>query len=589
MNLFRHFQDQIKALLAVIPALEEADLDRFMVELPRDPQHGDLACNVAMVYAKAAKMSPRMLAEQLIPGIAALEGVAMVSIAGPGFINMRLSRHFWQQGLIMMLNQSPQDLGVCDWGQGQKINVEYVSANPTGPLHLGHLRGLVIGDVMANLLTKSGWDVFREFYVNDAGNQVDILARSCYLRYREAFGEAVQIPEGFYPGLYLKEVGEALKARDGDKWLKADEAHWFPVVRRFAIEVLRKDIKAVLSRMGVHQHYSSEAALVEKGRVEEAMSYLDKIGLVYRGVLEPPKGQTSDDWEAREQLLFRSTHFGDDTDRPLQKSDGSWTYFANDVAYHFDKFQRGFTQMVDVLGEDHKGYVKRIQASVLGMTQNRGVLNVITCGIVKLSQDGEPVKMSKRAGSFITLDEIIDALNPEHSSEFGPAVLRFMMLTRKNDAPIELDMNVLKQQSKDNPVFYVNYAYARIRSTLDKVEEIMGKDFVARLEGHVFTLQDLAPLGSDAEVVLMRHIMLWPSTVESAARAFEPHRIAFYLSEFAATFHALWSAGKGDEQMRFLLNADQHTSLARIALLKVSAKILISGFEVLGIQALEEM
>ncbi len=577
MNHFRHFRDQILEQLSHIEALEGSAFERVVVELPRDPKHGDLACNAAMVLAKAAGLKPRDLAETIKSHVETIPGIASVEIAGPGFLNLRLGSDFWL-GQIQRILEQGTEFGSSDLAEGEKLNVEYVSANPTGPLHLAHARGAVIGDVMARLSEKVGFDVTREYYINDAGGQVDTLARSAYLRYREAFGEAVTIPEGLYPGDYLVAVGQGLKARDGDTWLAAEEADWLPAVRDYALAEMLKLIKTDLKVMGIEQHFTSEAALVAADKVSEAVAALSDMGLMYRGVLEPPKGQKPEDWEPREQLLFRSSDFGDDVDRPIQKSDGSWTYFANDIAYHYDKYQRGFAKMINVFGVDHAGYVKRLRASVKAMTQGAGDLTVLTCNLVKLYRDGELVKMSKRSGNFITLGDVLE--------EIGSNVLRFVILTRRSDMPLDIDYARVLEASKDNPVWAINYAYARINSVFRKAEEMFpGQD----LSASGLMEAAIERLTSDEELAVMNLLSQWPQTLETAAFNAEPHRIAFYLQELASAFNSLWSAGHGDVTLRFLQDDDAELSVARLALLRATSNIILSGFDVMGVVPQEVM
>lgn len=583
MNVFRYFQSEIVRLTeekvkagALPPGLP---LERIVVEPPREAAHGDLATNAAMVLAKAAGRKPRELAEALLPDLQGLEQVSDVEVAGPGFINLRLAEAFWYQRLAE-IREEGTNYGASDIGRGRRVNVEFVSANPTGPLTVGHARGAVVGDALAGLLEKAGYEVCREYYVNDAGAQVDTLARSTYLRYREALGETIdEIPSGYYPGEYLKEVGAALAQRDGDAWLNASEEEWLPVVRDFAVERMMEQIREDLDCLGIHHDaVSSERALVESKRVEEVLATLEARGLVYVGVLEPPKGKTPEDWEPRPQTLFRATAFGDDVDRPLRKSDGSWTYFASDMAYHLDKFQRGYPIMIDVLGADHGGYVKRMKAAVAALTEGEGELDVRICQLVKLLRGGEPVKMSKRAGTFVTLSEVVE--------EVGRDVVRFIMLTRKNDAPLDFDLEAVLEQSRENPVFYVQYAHARARSVLRLAEREMpdfGQDAVIN-ERQTYKL-----LTDPDELALIKLMANWPRVVEGAAEAYEPHRIPFYLFDLAAAFHALWNKGKDDATLRFLLPEQPELSLARLALVRAVAAVVASGLGVIGVKPVEEM
>mgnify|MGYP000126709092 FL=1 len=583
MNVFRYFQNKLDAELEAL-ASEGAlpsgmDVSRASVEPPRDPSHGDIATNAAMVLAKPAKMKPRDIAELLIVKLRAWEEVSEVEIAGPGFINLRIADGFWRNAIGGLLKEG-LEYGKSDIGAGKKVMVEYVSANPTGPLHAAHARGAVVGDALASLLAKAGFDVTREYYINDAGAQVDTLARSAYLRYREARGEDIgTIPEGFYPGEYLKDVGEALSARDGGKWMQSPDEEWLPEVRAFAISMMIEGIKEDLTGLGVDMEvYSSEKALVEAGAVDSVMQTLEERDLLYTGVLQPPKGKTPDDWEPRPQRLFKAMQFGDDVDRPIQKSDGSWTYFANDVAYHLDKYNRGFTEMIDVWGADHGGYVKRMKAAVKAVTGGEGVLDVKLCQLVHLMDGGKPVKMSKRAGTFVTLRDVIDSV--------GKDVLRFIMLTRRNDQTLDFDFKKVTEQSRENPVFYVQYAHARCHSVLRHAAEA--------LDGADLSHAGLAPVVLDgltdpAELGLMKLLLGWPRTVEGAAEAHEPHRIAFYLGEVAAGFHGLWNKGKEDTTLRFLVDNDPELTMARLALVRATQTVIASGLKVIGVEPVEEL
>ncbi len=590
MNPFKDLKDvvvaEIEALArdGVLPA--GLDTARVAVEPPRDPAHGDVATNAAMVLAKPAGMKPRDLAEALAARLGARDRVSEAAVAGPGFINLRLEPGFWHGCLAGML-RAGADYGRSDLGAGRKVNVEYVSTNPTGPLHVGHARGAVVGDVLAALFEKVGYDVTREYYINDAGAQLEALARSVYYRYREALkAEPNPIPEGFYPGEYLIAVGEDLKKTDGAKWLGVDEAPeedpksgWREACVNFGREAMMKMIKDDLAALGVHQEvFTSERAIIEAGVIEDVLDSLEARGLIYTGTLEPPKGKTPEDWEPRPQTLFRATEFGDDADRPLRKSDGSWTYFAPDMAYHLDKFQRGAGLMIDVWGADHGGYVKRMQAAVEALTEGQGHLEVRICQMVKLLRAGEPVKMSKRAGTFVTLREVID--------EVGKDVVRFIMLTRKNDAPLEFDLAKVMEQSRDNPVFYVQYAHARCRSVLRHAAE--GFPGIAQDPG-ALARAPLARLTDSEELGLMRRLALWPRLLEGAAEAYEPHRVAFYLYDLAAAFHSLWTKGKDETQLRFLREDDPDLTAARLALVRAVALVIASGLEVFGVEPVEEM
>mgnify|MGYP001159913778 FL=1 len=555
------------------------DCSQASVDIPRDPGHGEVSANTSMVLAKQAKMKPRDIANLIAGELEQHPDVAQVKVAGPGFLNLVMTPGFWQ-GLLAELLESGTDFGANDLGGGEKVNVEFVSANPTGPMHVGHARGAVVGDVLASILEKAGYDVTREFYVNDAGTQVDQLARSVYLRYCEACGEAIgDLPEGLYPGDYLKPVGEMIAARDGKKWLNQDETAWLEVFREAAVREMMKLIKEDLLSLGVrHDVFTSELALQEAGEVESAYEFLLGQDLIYEGVLEPPKGKRPDDWEERPQWLFRSTNFSDDSDRPLKKSDGGWTYFASDIAYHRDKARRGFSNMIDVWGVDHGGYVKRMKAAVAAVTEGRGALDVKLTAMVNLSDSGEPMKMSKRAGSFVTLRDVVDRV--------GKGVVRFIMLTRKNDAPLDFDFAKVTEQSRDNPVFYVQYAHARSHSVLR-----LAKEEMPDIDLSVATLarEPLHRLTDESELALIKQLTSWPRLVESAAKAHEPHRCAFYLYDLAAVFHALWNKGKDDAQLRFLVQDDKELTMARLALVRSVALVIALGLEMFGVEPLEEM
>jgi len=583
MSVFNIYKSLIDDLLEGLIAAGDlpADLDtgRVTVEPPRDPSHGDLSTNAALVLAKPAGLKPRDLAERIAAACRGLADVVGAEVAGPGFVNLRLAPAVWQAEVRAVL-AAGTGYGDSAAGAGERVNVEYVSANPTGPLHVGHARGTVVGDVLAALLEKVGHAVTREYYVNDAGAQVDTLARSAHLRYREALGEDIgEIPAGFYPGDYLKAVGAALVDRDGDKWRDADEADWLPPIRDFAIDAMLTLIKGDLAALGVrHDKFASERALVAAGAVDDALATLEGRDLVYTGVLEPPKGKTPDDWEPRPQTLFRATAYGDDVDRPLKKSDGSWTYFATDIAYHLDKYRRGSPVMIDVWGADHGGYVKRMKAAVVAITDGGGALDVKICQLVNLLDDGVPVKMSKRAGSFVTLRQVIDAV--------GKDVIRFIMLTRKNDAPLDFDLVRVTEQSRDNPVFYVQYAHARHHSVFRQARETFAD---ADLSDDALAGADLDRLDGPEELALIRRMAAWPRIVEAAAEAHEPHRLAFYMYDLAASFHHLWTKGKEDASLRFVIAADPETTMARLALVRAMAIVIASGLGVLGVTPVKEM
>ncbi len=583
MNIFSYFFDivtrQIEDLCAAGELPGGLDLGRVTVGPPRDAAHGDISTNAALVLAKPAGQKPRDLAEKLAARLAREPEVTEASVGGRGFINLRLADGLWHRCLADVL-RSGADYGASDLGQGRRVNVEYVSTNPTGPLTVGHARGAVVGDALAALLEKVGYRVTREYYINDAGAQVDQLARSTHLRYREALGEAIgEIPSGYYPGDYLKEVGRQLAARDGDRWLGRPETEWLSEVRRFAIDAMMDRIRADLDELGVHQDvFSSERALVESGGVDSALETLEARGLIYTGTLEPPKGKALEDWEARPQTLFRATRFGDDVDRPLKKSDGSWTYMAPDMAYHLDKFRRGGEIMIDVWGADHSGYVKRMKVAVDALTDGEARFEVLLCQLVRLLRHGAPVKMSKRAGTFVTLREVI--------GEVGKGVVRFIMLTRKNDTPLDFDLEKVLEKSRDNPVFYVQYAHARARSVLrHAARELpdLAQDGVALADGPLHLLTNSDELG------LIKQLAGWPRLLESAAEAYEPHRIAYFLYDLAAAFHGLWTRGKDETALRFLLPDEPDLTAARLALVQAVAFTIASGLRIFGVEPVEEM
>ena len=573
----------------IADGLLPADIDqsRVLVEPPRDAAHGDLATNTAMVLAKEAGRKPRELAELIAERLRADDWVQSVDVAGPGFINLTLKPQVWMQALQAAIKAGP-DYGRSDTGRGRAVNVEYVSANPTGPMHVGHCRGAVFGDALANLLSFAGFAVTREYYINDAGAQVDLLARSAYLRYREALGEDIgAIPEGLYPGDYLVPVGEALAREFGRDLLAQPEQAWLPILRAKAIGMMMDAIRADLAALAVrHEVFFSErslsAAEAAIDSVGEAIAWLRERGLVYEGRLPQPKGAVVEDWEDREQTLFRSTAFGDDIDRPLKKSDGSYTYFAADIAYHKSKLDRGFRDLIDVWGADHGGYVRRMQAAVQALSGGEAALDVKLVQLVKLLRAGQPVKMSKRAGEFVTLREVVE--------EVGRDAVRFMMLFRKNDAPLDFDLAKVIEQSRDNPVFYVQYGHARaqsvFRNAVEAVPDLPGtRDARATFLAGV----PLERLSDAAEIELMRLIAQFPRLVEAAAAAHEPHRIAFYLFDLASAFHAQWTRGKDSPYLRFIIQDDREVTLARLALVEGVATVLSVGLGLLGVTAPDEM
>ena len=580
MNLFADIRALVVAELTAMAAEgalpQGLDLTNVAVEPPRDPAHGDMATNAAMVLAKPAGQPPRAIADALAVRLAKDPRISAADVAGPGFLNLRLSNLVWQD-VVKNALIAGKDFGRSTTGAGRKVNVEFVSANPTGPMHVGHVRGAVVGDALSNLLAFAGWTVTREYYINDGGAQVDVLARSAYERYREANGLEPEIREGLYPGDYLIPVGEALKAKYGDTLLNQPESVWLADLRDFASAMMMQMIRDDLAALGVRMDvYSSEKALYGTGKIEAAIASLRDQGMIYEGVLEPPKGKTLEDWEPRQQTLFRSTAHGDDVDRPVMKSDGSWTYFAPDIAYHYDKVQRGFDELIDIFGADHGGYVKRMKAAVAALSGGRVPLDIKLIQLVKLFKNGEPFKMSKRAGTFVTLSDVVE--------QAGADVTRFMMLTRKNDVTLDFDFAKVLEQSKDNPVFYVQYANARINSVLRKAREA-GID----VSDAALAKADLTQLSYPAEIDMAQAIAEWPREVEIAAKGNEPHRIAFFLYEIAAEFHGLWNKGHDDPTLRFLQDGNAATSSAKIALVRATGVVISAGLAILGVTPVEEM
>jgi len=580
MNLF----SDIRTL--VISALDQMvqsgdlpsglDTANVAVEPPRDPLHGDMATNAAMVLSKPAGLKPREIADKLALVLAADPRITTAEVAGPGFLNMRLAASVWQ-GVVGTALANGADFGRSDMGAGKRVNVEYVSANPTGPLHVGHTRGAVFGDALASLLAYAGYDVTREYYINDGGAQVDVLARSVYLRYLEAHGQEVQFADGTYPGEYLIEVGQKLKEKVGDAYVGTGEDVWLQEVREFATDQMLELIREDLAMLGVKMdHFFSEKSLYGTGRIEAAIENLRGKGLIYRGTLEPPKGKTPEDWEPREQTLFKSTEHGDDVDRPIMKSDGSWTYFAPDIAYHFDKVERGYDLLIDVFGADHGGYVKRMKAAVSALSDGKTPLDIKLTQLVKLYKNGEPFKMSKRAGTFVTLRDVVE--------QVGADVTRFVMLTRKNDANLDFDFDKVLEQSRENPVFYVQYAIARVNSVLRRAAEAG-----IAVDDAVLQTADLSKLSHDAEIGVARKIAEWPRLVEIAARTNEPHRVAFYLYELASDLHGLWNKGNDETSLRFIQEDDPATSQSKIALARAVSVVISAGLAILGVKPVDEM
>ncbi|AHF83733.1 arginyl-tRNA synthetase [Rhizobium leguminosarum bv. trifolii WSM1689] len=584
MNLFTDFEARIKTALEQIDLVRERrselDFGRITVEPPRDASHGDVATNAAMVLAKPLGTNPRALADVIIAKLKEDADVADVSVAGPGFINIRLAVGYWQRLLASMIGVGT-DYGRSTLGEGKKVNVEYVSANPTGPMHVGHCRGAVVGDALANLLAFAGYGVEKEYYINDAGSQIDVLARSVFLRYREALGEKIgEIPSGLYPGDYLVPVGQSLAADYGVRLHNMPEDQWMPIVKDRTIDAMMVMIRDDLAALNVHHDvFFSERTLHANGAaaIRTAINDLTFKGYVYKGTLPPPKGQLPEDWEDREQTLFRSTEVGDDIDRPLIKSDGSYTYFAADVAYFKNKFDRGFDEMIYVLGADHGGYVKRLEAVARGVSDGQAKLTVLLCQLVKLYRNGEPVKMSKRSGDFVTLRDVVE--------EVGRDSVRFMMLYRKNSEPLDFDFAKVTEQSKDNPVFYVQYAHARCMSVFRQAREAFA-DLDVSPEN---LAQTVAGIGDPAELQLVAKLAEFPRIVEAAAQSQEPHRLAFYLYDLASSFHAHWNKGKDQPELRFVNDKNRESSIARLGLVYAVASVLKSGLAITGTAAPDEM
>ncbi|MGR9245861.1 arginine--tRNA ligase [Rhizobium leguminosarum] len=584
MNLFTDFEARIKTALEQIDLVSEKrselDFGRITVEPPRDASHGDVATNAAMVLAKPLGTNPRALADVIIAKLKEDADVADVSVAGPGFINIRLAVGYWQRLLASMIGAGT-DYGRSTLGKGKKVNVEYVSANPTGPMHVGHCRGAVVGDALANLLAFAGYGVEKEYYINDAGSQIDVLARSVFLRYREALGEKIgEIPSGLYPGDYLVPVGQSLAADYGVRLHNMPEDQWMPIVKDRTIDAMMVMIRDDLAALNVHHDvFFSERTLHANGAaaIRTAINDLTFKGYVYKGTLPPPKGQLPEDWEDREQTLFRSTEVGDDIDRPLIKSDGSYTYFAADVAYFKNKFDRGFDEMIYVLGADHGGYVKRLEAVARGVSDGKAKLTVLLCQLVKLYRNGEPVKMSKRSGDFVTLRDVVE--------EVGRDSVRFMMLYRKNSEPLDFDFAKVTEQSKDNPVFYVQYAHARCMSVFRQAREAFADLDVSPEE----LAKTVAGIGDPAELQLVAKLAEFPRIVEAAAQSQEPHRVAFYLYDVASSFHAHWNKGKDQPELRFVNDKNRESSIARLGLVYAVASVLKSGLAITGTAAPDEM
>ena len=580
MDVFALFSARVANAMQVLFPEAGADLlARIVVEPPRDSAHGDLSTNAAMVVAKPLGKNPREVAAALVEHFSHDADVVSVEIAGPGFINFRLATPIWHQ-VLRSIATLGADYGRSTLGGGEAVNIEYVSANPTGPMHVGHTRGAVFGDTLASLMAYSGYDVTREYYINDAGSQIDTLTRSTVLRYREALGETIEIPSGYYPGDYLIPVGQALKAEFGDSLLTMPETEMLALVKQRVLAAMLDLIKADLARLGVHHDvfFSERTLHGQGGDIDLTLAWLRQEGMIYEGRLEPPKGKTPDEWEDREQTLFRATDYGDDVDRPLVKSDGSYTYFAADIAYHRNKFLRGFKHMINVLGADHSGYVKRLQAATKAVSLNAADMDVRICQLVRLLKNGEPFKMSKRSGDLVTLADVVD--------EVGADATRFMLLYRRNDAAMDFDFALVKEQTKDNPVFYVQYAHARTYSIFKTAaRDLPGLD----VSPAALAAAEIETIVTPAELELVRILAAWPRTVTAAAVAHEPHRIAFYVHELAAAFHAYWAKGNSDASLRFVNADDPKLTLARLALVDAVRQVIVNGLGILGVSAPTEL
>ncbi len=577
MDIFAELRGTVLAALDAMDLPDGLKTDAVSAEPPRDASHGDVASNAAMVIAKQAGMKPRDLAEGLAARLKDDPRIDTVDVAGPGFLNLRLSQEFWQSRVADAL-RAGEAYGRSDIGTGRSVNVEYVSANPTGPLHVGHTRGAVFGDALASLLEYAGYTVTREYYINDGGSQVDTLARSAFARYQQAHGHDIEIAEGLYPGDYLVPIGEKMKAEFGDRFLDQTEEQWLPEVRPFATDAMMDMIRADLASLGVVMDvFFSEKSLYGTGLIEKAIGELDSKGLIYEGVLEPPKGKKPDDWEPREQTLFKSTDYGDDVDRPIKKSNGDWTYFAPDIAYHYDKLQRA-DELINVFGADHSGYIKRMKAACKALGDGTDRLDIKITQLVKLMKGGEELKMSKRSGTFVTLAELIE--------EVGADVVRFVMLTRKNDASFDFDFDKALEQSKDNPVFYVQYAHARVCSALRRAAEEVPD---VPTDDATLAAADLSSLTHPGELALVAKIAEWPRQMRQAADSHEPHRVAFYLYDLASAFHALYNMGQKNPDLRFIQPEDAAATTARLALARASALTISNGLGILGVTPMQEM
>lgn len=582
-NIFHAYKTKLDTILGNMAANGDIpaglDLSRVKVEPPKEAAHGDMATNAAMVLSRAAGKNPRQFGEALAEQLKKIPEIREATVAGPGFVNFRLADSEWA-GTIKEILAEGVSYGDSAMGKGVKVNIEYVSANPTGPMHAGHVRGAVIGDTLAGLLKKAGYDVTKEYYFNDAGKQIEVLTDTANLRYREALGENIgDIPEGLYPGEYMKEVAAALIARDGNRWQGKPREEWYVPVRDFAVEFIMKMIREDLDLIGIHHDvFSNERVMIEDGTLEKCFKQLEGMGLIYQGTLPPPKGKEMEDWEPAELTLFRTSKFGDDSDRPLKKRDGTWAYIMPDIAYHYNKIQRGFTWMINVLGKDHGNYLQKMRCAVAALSDNKAKLDVAYCGMVKLLKNGEPVKISKRLGNLLTLREIVE--------EVGAGSVRFFMMTRTPDSELEFDFAKVVEQSKDNPVFYVQYAHARCCSVFRNAKEMFPKLDTSRAS---LAQANLARINSPEELQLVRLLAGWPRFVEGAAEAHEPHRITIYLHDLASEFHAFWNKGRDDTNLRFLREQDEELSRARLALVDAVRVVIASGLAVMGVKPVEEM
>jgi arginyl-tRNA synthetase len=578
MNLFSILKEKIVEGLKKFTELKDTtDFSKVVVEPCKDKAHGEAATNAALVLAKEAGSNPRQFAEKIKDFLEKDQDIEKIDIAGPGFVNIKLRSSFWQSILTQILKEK-EHFGKTNQGGGRKINVESLSTNPTGPIHMGHCRIAVIGDVLSNLLAFVGYDVTREYYINDAGGQIDILARSVYIRYKQSLGIVIEaIPEGLYPGDYLIPVGKALAEKEGKKWLDQPEEAWLPIFRPFAVDAMMALIREDLKTIGINYDvFTSEHEVIQKGYLDKALNVLEKQNLIYTGVLEAPKGMVIEDFEQKPQTLFKSTTFGDDVDRPLKRSNGTWAYFAGDIGYHLYKYERGFNHMVLVLGGDHGGYTKRIKAAVNALSHNQVNLDAKMAQMVKVLRGGEIVRMSKRAGQFVTMREVVEEVTKD--------VVRFIMLTRRDEAPLEFDLTEVVEQSKENPVFYVQYAYTRGCSVLRNATEALNFNTLPDL-----TTVDLSLLNDESELYLIQTLALWPRSVETAANMHEPHRIAFYLQDVAHAFHSLWNKGRDQKTLRFLREDNRELSLARLAMIQAMLFVMKSGLNIIGVTPHEEM